>query len=267
MGVSYHQKEYLYSYALHEPPELKMHMHRYYEILYFKKGDASYMVEDNIYNIYEGDIFITRPNELHTPVFHSNKMYERYFIQIEREFLDEFHLFDYLDSRGAGAENRICAADAERHGLYDFFTKIEKYVVNRVPESDAMIKSYLIQMMVSINNILKKPVRTDNSQTDRIDDIIAYLSNNISSDIGLDKLSDKFFLNKYYMCHAFKAKTGLTIKEFINTRKITRAKDLLLQGSDIMNLCYECGFNDYSTFYKTFKKLTGKSPRNFLKTD
>ena len=68
------------------------------------------------------------------------------------------------------------------------------------------------------------------------------------------------------MCHTFKKQTGITIKEFMNTRKITKAKQMLSEGADIMGLCYECGFNDYSTFYKAFKKLTGKYRNRFTFT-
>lgn len=109
------------------------------------------------------------------------------------------------------------------------------------------------------------PIKPTNNN--RIDDIIDYLTDNISADITLDFLAEKFFINKYYMCHTFKKQTGITIKEFMNTRKITKAKQMLSEGADIMGLCYECGFNDYSTFYKAFKKLTGKSPKDFLTGD
>lgn len=265
MKISHRQDEYLYSYSKSAPPEhLQMHLHRYYEFLYFQSGDASYIVEDNLYHIEEGDILITRPDEMHTIVFHSDKTYERCFIQIAHEFLSEFNLFDKLDSNPFGSFNRILAAEAGRLGLYDYFKKVEHYVVNRVPESDAMIKSYFIQFLVAINSIDNGRDASEDKRRSRIDDIMDFLTDNISSDITLDFLSDKFYINKYYMCHSFKEKTGLTIKEFMNTRKITKAKNMLLSGADIMNLCYECGFNDYSTFYKTFKKLTGKSPKAFI---
>lgn len=267
--ISHRQKEYMYSYTKGAPPaELKMHLHDYYEFLYFKSGDASYIVEDNIYPIDPGDIFITRPDEMHTLAFHSNAEYERHFIQISRDFLSEFNLFDKIDSRPLGTGNKVPAKLVKKYDIGSFFSRIEYYIVHRLPESDAMIKSYFIQFLVQITSIgsetrNKQHIKSKN----RIDDIIDYLTYNISSDISLDFLADKFYINKYYMCHAFKENTGLTIKEFMNTRKITKAKNMLLDGSDIMSLCYECGFNDYSTFYKTFKKLTGKNPKAFIKQE
>lgn len=266
MKISHRQKEYMYSYTKGNPPELQMHMHSYYEFLYFKSGDASYLVENNIYSAKSGDIFVTRPNELHTLVFHSNQQYERDFIQISKDFIAEFPvLFEPIDKYSPGTYNQLSKNIALQYNLYEYFDKVRYYITHRLPESDAMIKSYMIQFLVKLNSIAKTTNTYAELQKNRIDDIIEYLTYNISPDITLDFLADKFFINKYHMCHTFKKKTGLTIKEFINIRKITKAKNLLCRGIDIMSLCYECGFNDYSTFYKTFKKLTGTSPKNFIK--
>lgn len=57
-AISYKQKEYLYSYFRSKPPELNLHLHKYYEFLYFISGDATYIVEDNLYKIHPGDIFL-----------------------------------------------------------------------------------------------------------------------------------------------------------------------------------------------------------------
>lgn len=265
MGISYRQNEYLYSYAKDNPPELKMHMHYYYEFLYFKAGDASYLVENNIYSAESGDIFVTRPQELHTIAFHSDKQYERDFIQISKDFISDFPvLFETIDSNEPGNGNRIPKNIAANYNLYEYFDNVKHYIINRLPESDAMIKAYTIQFLVKLNSISDADMNINMQKKNCIDDIIEYLTYNISSDITLDFLANKFFVNKYHMCHTFKKRTGLTIKEFINIRKITKAKNLLCNGTDIMSLCYECGFNDYSTFYKTFKKLTGTSPKSFI---
>lgn len=266
--ISFREKDYMYSYNKLEPPKLKMHLHNYYEFLYFKQGDGSYMVEDNIYKITEGDIFITRPQELHTLVFHSPKIYERHFFQISHAFLAdlEIDLLYRINHREAGRHNRISAELVQKYGLGEYYNKIEYYILNRFPESDLMIKTYIIQFLVAVNNILSAEVPDTKryAKNVRIELITQYISDHIESEISLEDLSQQFYINKYYLCHVFKNETGLTLKEFINTRRIARAKQLLNEGQSITDLCYRCGFNDYSTFYKTFKKLTGKSPRKFL---
>lgn len=265
--ISFREKDYMYSYNKLEPPKLKMHLHNYYEFLYFKQGDGSYMVEDNIYKITEGDLFITRPQELHTLVFHSSKIYERNFFQISPAFLADLDidLLYRINHREAGQHNRISADLVQKYNLGDFYDKIEYYILNRFPESDLMIKTYVIQFLVAVNNILNAEVPAKrNTKNVRIDSITRYINDHIETEISLEELAQQFYINKYYLCHVFKDETGLTLKEFINTRRIARAKQLLNEGHSITDLCYQCGFNDYSTFYKTFKKFTGKSPRKFL---
>ena len=62
-AISYKQKEYLYSYFRSKPPELNLHLHKYYEFLYFISGDATYIVEDNLYKIHPQAIFCLQDRE------------------------------------------------------------------------------------------------------------------------------------------------------------------------------------------------------------
>ena len=192
-AISYKQKEYLYSYFRSKPPELNLHLHKYYEFLYFISGDATYIVEDNLYKIHPGDILLTRPGELHTIFFQSEKPYERIFMQIHPDFITEFDLFDKINSSPIGENNRIPSDIVQSFGLYDYFKNVEHYILNRVPESDTMIKSYFLQFLVAVNHALDNtilPIKPTNNN--RIDDIIDYLTDNISADITLDFLAEKF---------------------------------------------------------------------------
>ena len=95
-----------------------------------------------------------------------------------------------------GEDNRIPSGIVQSFGLYDYFKNVEHYILNRVPESDAMIKSYFLQFLVAVNHALDNtvlPIKPTNNN--RIDDIIDYLTDNISADITLDFLAEKFSTN------------------------------------------------------------------------
>ncbi|MCX7714932.1 MAG: AraC family transcriptional regulator [Clostridia bacterium] len=268
--ISFRSPEYMYSYHLLEPPKLKMHLHQYYEFLYFQRGNATYMVEDNSYEANCGDIFITRPNELHTIIFHTQEPYERQFIQISPFFLSDtgVDLLGFINHRAPGEYNKISADLVQKYHLDKYFDNVRYYIENRLAESDIMVKTYVIQFLVHLNSVFKEfenGVLMQKKNNPKVDAIIEYINKNISRSISLDELADHFFLNKYYMCHMFKANMGLSVKEFINTRKIAMAKTLLKNCDDFTTVCFKCGFNDYSAFYKTFKRFTGVSPRKFLK--
>lgn len=273
-GISFRHHDYLYSYAKQAPPQLNTHYHNYYEIIYILSGDLSYIVENASYKVSAGDMFITVPGELHTLSFSSDATYERYFLQISPSWLStlEYNFTANLSARKRGQHNQIPAELVSKYSLGDFFDKIRYYIVNKLTESDIMIKSYIVQFLVTIMNIYRNEIHLlENTNESKaaavIKEIKKYISGHFLENLTLDDLADKFYLNKYYLCHTFKNETGITIKEFINTQRIAQAKKLLPKYQNINQLYEKCGFNDYSTFYKTFKRFTGISPKEFLKKD
>ncbi len=270
MGVSFRNEKYLYSAQSIAPPQLNTHLHRYYEFLLFESGEANYIIEDTVYEAHPGDLFVTRPGELHTLAFLSDNIYTRQFIQVPREFGVglEVDLFRIIDRFPTGQMNRIPAGLVNAYSIPSYYIGVRKYIEVRVPESDMMVRTYIIQLLMAVNYALSKsPHKRDTAlQLDsRVRAIMHYIDKNISEELSLDRLAGTFYMNKYYMCHLFKDNTGFTIKEYINTRRIARAKELLAGGRDVMSLCFDCGFRDYSTFYKTFRRLTGKTPREFFR--
>ncbi len=266
MGISFRCDDYMYSYAAAKPPGLATHSHKYYEFLIFLSGNASYMVESSSYKAESGDVFVTRPGELHTVSFNSDEPYERHFIQVSREWIEKipYDLLSGIDRLNYGENNRIPSWLAEEYNLKDFFENIHYYMENKVPESEVMIRTYIIQFIAKVNTIMLKEPINEESENKLIASIKEYINNNFVNGISLDELAGHFYMNKYHMCHIFKEETGLTIKEFVNTRRIAKAKQLLPRYKSVKNLYAACGFSDYSTFYKTFKRFTGVSPTKFL---
>lgn len=270
MKISFRQKDYMYSYSKANPPELCMHLHNYYEFLHFISGNARYIVENSIYQIEPGDLLITRPDEIHTISFDSDDIYERNFIQISSEYMKDidYDLLYLINRRPAGTLNRISADVVKSYGLDEYFSKVEQYVINRVPESDTMIKTYIIQMLAKINSAMREHseqfTETPPANT-RIVNIKNYIDEHFNEDLTLEMLCREFYISKYHLCRIFKNYTGMPVREYINTRRITVAKQMIFEGYNLTTVCYECGFRDYSVFYKTFKKFTDSSPRVFFK--
>ncbi len=263
--ISYKSTEYMFSHAKVAPPKIKMHMHQMYEMLWLMHGDASYMIENTTYRLNEGDIIFTRPNEMHAIIFHSDEYYERSFLQFSPQFANFLNtsltkVFDHLPKGG----NIISAETAEKFGLYRYFEEIAEYTLEKPSFWRAAVHAKLTLLMIDLNTVFKTEISPPPiKENDRIEKVAEYLTEH--TDATLDELSALFFINKYHLCHAFKDRYGLTIKEFINMRRIMRAKQLIHEGHRITELCYQCGFNDYTTFYKTLKKLTGKTPSDFFK--
>lgn len=71
-------------------------------------------------------------------------------------------------------------------------------------------------------------------------------------------------MNKTYFCRVFKNYTNCTFSEYVNLRKITAAKHLLLDPQfSLVEVSLCCGFNNYSYFCRLFKKVIGITPLEY----
>lgn len=98
----------------------------------------------------------------------------------------------------------------------------------------------------------------------KIDVIFDFVNKNFTRHISLDEISEKVSMTVPAFCRYFKKATGKTFTQFVNEFRIVHATKLLAENpSSITDICFECGFNNFSHFNKLFKKITGKSPLKY----
>ncbi|MCR5419421.1 MAG: AraC family transcriptional regulator [Lachnospiraceae bacterium] len=94
--------------------------------------------------------------------------------------------------------------------------------------------------------------------------ICTYIENNIDSDLSLDTISEHFYLSKYYLSHVFKDNIGISIHQYISKKRLKLCHESILAGNPISQVYNQYGFEDYSSFYRAFKKEYGMSPKTLI---
>ena len=89
---------------------------------------------------------------------------------------------------------------------------------------------------------------------------------NLRQEIRLEEIAGIACMTPQALCKYFKQKTRKTLLECINETRIGYACQLLA-GSDynIMQVCYESGYNNLSNFNRYFKKIVGMTPAEYKK--
>lgn len=260
---------YTHAYYEKAPSSFALHFHDAYEMLLFIRGDSIYSVEGNIYSLEKNSLLITNMRELHSPLFKSYEDYERINIIFKPSFLSEFVTDKFnplypFECRKMGKDNKIDPALVEEYGIDKMFLQIGDALRSQKSTSEILVKTIMIQMLIKISEIIDKSSSTYTTN-DKISEIIKYISANLSEDLSCEALSKQVFLSKHYLYHLFKEQTGFSLSEYVRNKRIIKAKELLIEGVSITQLPHMIGFSDYSTFYRTFKNITGVSPKDFLK--
>jgi AraC-like DNA-binding protein len=110
---------------------------------------------------------------------------------------------------------------------------------------------------------------TDVKDNDRINIVFNHVKNNFKEDISLEEMADMTSMTIPSFCRYFKKITNKTFVQFVNEYRLVHASKLLAEKPmSITEVCFECGFNNFSHFNKSFKAFTGQNPseyRNQLK--
>ncbi|MGN0183108.1 MAG: helix-turn-helix domain-containing protein [Candidatus Ornithomonoglobus sp.] len=257
---------YMYSFNISDGYNFNSHLHSCYEFVHIIKGQLLYTVEGSDYMLSDGDIIMTRPEELHSFSFPKQCEYEREFLHIYPRFLKDFpEVSQVLESRKSGCLNHIPAEKAKKYRLTEIFRAIREYCENPLPETELMVMTLSVQLILKINRILTDdaPEYTNVISDKKTNLIYDYIDNHYFEDITAASVAEAMYMSHAYASRLFKQKTGMTIKAYINMRRINNAKNLIMEGQKATSIFTQCGFKDYSTFYRAFTKYVGMTPDKF----
>ena len=88
-----------------------------------------------------------------------------------------------------------------------------------------------------------------------------YISTHLKDPLSVSDLAATFFMDKNTLTRQFKLATGMTPAECIRRKRLDAARTMISHGASITESCHECGFSDYSAFYRAFRQAYGISPR------
>ena len=93
-----------------------------------------------------------------------------------------------------------------------------------------------------------------------------YLHMHFREDPSIKEVSALFHYHPSYFSHVFRKEMGISYSDYLNTLKISYAKQLLVSTTlKFLDICFECGFTSYSNFLQCFKAQVGCSPSQFRK--
>lgn len=220
------------------------------EILFFIKGDSSFVVEGSTYPLTPESFIIARHDEMHRVVHHSKCDYERMVINFGIDFFENNGCSEYAAAffdRPAGSGNLFTFENS--HEAVEALRRLMTYVAERAPAP--LVRGVLCEVL---RFIAKRGEGCEGNVTSpRLREIILYINENLVQNITLELLSKQFFISKYHLCRLFKKETGMTLIQYVTKKRLMRVGELNSGGMSLTEAAIASGFNDYSSYWHANK--------------
>lgn len=94
------------------------------------------------------------------------------------------------------------------------------------------------------------------------------IERNLNQDLSLEQIARHCAVSRFHLAHAFGEATGLSVMEYVRTRRLTEAAYALASGaSDILNLALDTGYASHEAFSRAFKAQFGRTPEEVRKSE
>lgn len=255
------------------------HRHAEFEVSLILAGSGLYSTPQGEVGIREGDIFLFSSNEYHN-ILRVDGDEEGAGMRI----LNIHFLAGFLCDGAAVTDNlfmnvflnrtpRFCnRLDREEPALAEIrrqLIALRDECVRQEPCYITVAKDLLTAALITV---LRRFGYADLSRStlpepDFMDDLqkaLSYINANYTGDISLDGIAAAVNQSRFRFAKAFRAAYNMTTWDYINIRRIDRARELLAGTDDtVLAVAMQCGYNNTANFNRIFRKVTGITPHEY----
>lgn len=252
------------------------HYHAALELIYIKKGRGTQFIGDSIKNFNDGDVVLLGSNLPHywrfDPEFFETtdgEPVDVYAVHFKEEFLGK----DFLNLPENQEIKRIFAQSKQGIKLEGAAKdKIATLMPQIIEATGTMRIIRLLEVLTVIANCSEKNILVSlgfkpnflENEKDRIQSIYNYTISNYKKKIELKEIAAVAKISPNSFCKFFKTKSRKTYTQFLNEIRVGQACKLLIENDlTVKEICYDCGFYNFTSFHKYFREITGKSPLKY----
>ncbi len=236
-----------------DPDHDPEHIHDFYEIYVHLGGDVAFLVDDTVYPVSYGDVVLTKPNEIHKCIYLNDGIHEHFCIWMNELPLvsDAFEKHSLL----------VFSQDNKKKFIELCFDLLASF--NKTEELKFRALSSFFGILDAICTDGREMGEPQSLPTKFIE-IVEYISAHFCDpSCTVNNICDVFYISKSTLCRQFKQHFQTTPSDYIDSKRFSEAKKLLLAGQSVQQTCYSCGFSDCSYFIMRFHKKFGMTPYKY----
>jgi AraC-like DNA-binding protein len=255
----------------------KLHQHPETQIMLIEKGEGTLIAGDYVGRFSSGSLFLIGSSQPH--VFRSDDIYYK-----PKSKLKVNSISIYFDERYAGESfwqldelQKVYHFLLQSGAGYRIQGKTQATLIQSIREMVSLKGINKLIRFMELLNVLSESkdliplsvaqVHTNLTVTEgkRMNDILQFTFNQSNRKIKIEEVAGIANLSAEAFCRYFKVRTRKTYTNFLNEVRISNACKMLIEKrKSVQEICYDSGFANLSHFNRTFKKVTGKTPKGYL---
>ena len=231
------------------------HAHKTNEIVYLVEGDISYVIENQRFRLSPGDIVLIPGNRYHYAAVEGNAPYERAVIDFPDTLADPVLL------QRVFPETRVYHT-ASLPQFREYYRRLDSYAdIPNKGDRERIATALLTELLCLLAGLSPTlAVSAGDRQDTTVDAVLRYIDENLTTIRSMEEICHALFISPSHLCKAFHEVLSISPMKYLRQRRLHHAHDLLRSGERPTNLYLECGFRDYSSFYRAYRDYFGISP-------
>lgn len=241
-------------------------------IYYFIKGSGTVKIEGKKYTITEGDVILINPSELFMCEIYGNTYHERLVLRVNHSIMENFSqdgssMLLPLYKRENGNKNHIPYDLVESIGAKKYLEEIFRYAESSLPSQKILAVCKTIELLNVVSEYLtsnKKPASAVSNTL--INDVVNFINAHFHENVSVESIASEFHIDKSYLSHLFKEYVGIPLWNYVICKRVNYFNDLVIQNHSIEEAYVLAGFQNYSNFFRLYKKHMNMTPSEFQRT-
>ena len=258
---------FVHTYSPHpRDSDFIMHVHEECELFYFISGNAKFLVEGSEYPLKPGYLLLMSPVESHRIKILADEPYERFTVQFSPSLFDSLdpsrRLLSCFQDRPLGKQNLYLPTEFGSSQPIEFLHAMHKPIPDREAKRLAVYISFL-SLLHLLNQAFEKKQQseTDTAARDIAEEVVGYINQHLFDDLSLELLGRQFYMSTSQLSRLFKRATGSPVWEYIQIKRLMAARSQIRSNVPVSKAAADCGFHDYSAFYRAYLHKFGVSPK------
>ncbi len=239
--------------------------------IFFIRGKGNINIEGASYEFNEGDVIMLNPSEFFLCNIDNNILHERITLITNVNAVNAFpgdsiDLFSAFYNREKREGNILSAEVVKKHGIDKLFYELLEIERGSFQTKETLAMCKMMEILCKIGETREDSTNVGVERSlvgPFIESVLHYVEKNFTEDITIGTIAEYFGVHRSYLSHEFNRQMGISLWNYIIMRRLYKFNSLMTANGSAEEVAYKVGFNNYSNFFRLYKKHMQMTPMEY----